>query len=118
MENGWKRKAVVPRMQANQQRREPWSSIASARSTASKRRVAPAIALACMTVLGVAGGCRNGGGLRSLFGSNGTLDQQRANAVAPSVPDGRPREFARPLPEPVRDRLWRDAAASQVGGMN
>jgi hypothetical protein len=50
----------------------------------------------------------------------GTIDQQRSRAaihdpfpdndIGPEVEGGRPREFQKPLAEPVRNPYWRDAS--------
>jgi hypothetical protein len=62
-------------------------------------------------LLAAFGGCR---GYRPLLGAPGTTDQQRLSATihdpyadndaGPEIVGGRPREFQKPLAEPVRNR--------------
>jgi hypothetical protein len=64
------------------------------------------------------GGCK-AHGTKPVFGPPGTLEQQRANAVmhdpypltdvGPTLLDGRPRDYYRPVPEAVRNRMYLDA---------
>jgi hypothetical protein len=66
----------------------------------------------------VAGGCRSHG-TKPVFGPPGPIEQQRAKAVmhdpypmtdiGPTLLDGRPRDYYRPVPEPVRSRMYSDA---------
>ena len=69
-----------------------------------------------MTFLLVIGGCRSG---QSGFRPPGSMQSQQYNATihdpyadndaGPEIVGARPREFQKPLPEPVRGSLLRDA---------
>ena len=69
----------------------------------------------CCGAVASAAGC----GYRPFAGPAGTLTYQRQNAtlhdpysdneLGPEVVGGRPREFQKPLPEPVRSRWLQDA---------
>ncbi len=65
-------------------------------------------------------GCRNMG---SLFGPPGTMRQQQLRAavhdpytepdIGPEVVGGRPRDYQKPLPEPVRSRFLWDSTSNR-----
>lgn len=77
---------------------------------ASRMRLLPWVLL-----LAIAFGCRGGG---NPFGPPGTMRQQQLNATVhdpyadadagPEVVGSRPRDFQKPLAEPVRSRFLRD----------
>jgi hypothetical protein len=72
------------------------------------------LVLSLVLLLAIPVGCRNGG---SLLSSPGTMRQQQLKAtthdpytepdIGPEVVGGRPRDYQKPLAEPVRSRyVW------------
>jgi hypothetical protein len=76
--------------------------------------------LSTVLLLAMLTGCRNPG---SYFGPPGTMRQQQLKATAhdpytepdigPEVVGGRPREYQKPLAEPVRNRLLWDSSQNR-----
>jgi hypothetical protein len=75
-----------------------------------------ACSLVCLLLVLAPIGCRS---VSDLFGPPGTMRQQQLGATmhdpytdndaGPAVVGGRPRDFQKPLAEPVRSRILRDS---------